>query len=284
MIRLVASDIDGTMIGENNNITQKNRKAIKDMRQSNIDFTICTGKPYSMVKNFCKDLQANYGIFGNGNQIINLKTGKEIFRKTLSQEQVNICNSVVKRDKLHIHLYTENEVITPQLLYMDLRNFVLKDSIYHSNLDFKVVPNIEEYIKQYQPTVFKLVISSPSNLQYLKDELDKVINLTIYRVKKSNQYKDRVINKEYEYLDITPSNTNKNEALTMLTQYLELSSSEVMAIGDNLNDVDMIRYAGVGVAVANAYDDVKKVATYTTRNNADNSGFAEAIYKYISFN
>lgn len=283
MIRLVASDIDGTIIGENNSITQKNLKAIQDMKQSNIDFTICTGKPYSMVKNFCEDLHASYGIFGNGNQIINLKTGKEIFRKTLSQEEVNSCISLAKRDKLHIHLYTENEVITPQLLYMDLRNFILKDSIYHSNLDFKVVPNIEEYIKNYHPTVFKLVISSPSSLVDLKNDLDQKTNLTIYRVKKSNQYKDRVINKEYEYLDITPSKTNKSEALTILTKYLELSSSEVMAIGDNLNDIDMLQNSGIGVAVANAYDAVKKVATYTTTNTVENSGFAEAIYKYISF-
>ncbi len=283
MIRLVASDIDGTIIGENNSITQENLKAIQDMKQSNIDFTICTGKPYSMVKNFCEDLHASYGIFGNGNQIINLKTGKEIFRKTLSQEEVNTCISLAKKDKLHIHLYTENEVITPKLLYMDLRNFILKDSIYHSNLDFKVVPDIEEYIKNHHPTVFKLVISSPSSLVNLKDDLAQKTNLTIYRVKKSNQYKDRVINKEYEYLDITPNRTNKSEALTILTKYLELSSSEVMAIGDNLNDIDMLQNSGIGVAVANAYDAVKKVATYTTTNTVENSGFAEAIYKYISF-
>ena len=283
MIRLVASDIDGTIVGENNSITPRNLKAIQDMRQSNIDFTICTGKPYSMVKNFCEDLQASYGIFGNGNQIINLRTGKEIFRKTLSQEEVNVCISLAKRDNLHIHLYTENEVITPELLYMDLRNFILKDSIYHSNLDFKVVTDIEDYIRNYHPTIFKLVISSPSNLVYLKNDLDQKTNLTIYRVKKSNQYKDRVINKEYEYLDITPSKTNKSEALAILTKYLELSSSEVMAIGDNLNDIDMIQNSGIGVAVANAYDDVKKVATYTTTNTVENSGFAEAVYKYISF-
>ena len=284
MIRLVASDIYGTMIGENNTITQKNLDAIKDMRQSNIDFTICTGKPYSMVKNFCKDLHASYGIFGNGNQIINLKTGEEIFRKILTQEEVNSCISLAKEDKLHIHLYTENEVITPELLYMDLRNFILKDSIYHSDLKFKIVPDIQKYITENHPAVFKLIISSLSNLSDLKNTLDQKTSLTIYRVKKSNEYKDRIINKEYEYLDITPSKTNKNEALSILTKYLELSSSEVMAIGDNLNDIDMIQNSGVGVAVANAYDDVKKVATYTTTNNVENSGFAEAVYKYISFN
>ena len=99
MIRLVASDIDGTIVGEDNKITLQNRKAIQDMKKSNIDFTICTGKPYAMVKNFCQDLQANYGIFGNGNQIVDLKNEKEIFRKTLSQEEIKICFSLAKKEK-----------------------------------------------------------------------------------------------------------------------------------------------------------------------------------------
>jgi len=283
MIRLVASDIDGTIIGEDNKITSQNLKAINDMRQSNIDFTICTGKPYSMVKNFCESLHANYGIFGNGNQIIDLKTGKEIFRKTLSQEDMNTCINLAKKENLHIHLYTENEVITPELLYMDLRNFILKDSLFHSDLKFNIIPNIQEYINQNQPTVFKLIISSTSNLSKLKDEIEQKTNLTIYRINKSNEYKDQIIDKEYEYLDITPSKTNKSEALETLSKYLKLSSSEVMAIGDNLNDIDMIQNFGVGVAVANAYEAVKKVANYTTVNSVDDSGFAEAVYKYISF-
>jgi hydroxymethylpyrimidine pyrophosphatase-like HAD family hydrolase len=56
-----------------------------------------------------------------------------------------------------------------------------------------------------------------------------------------------------------------------------------MAIGDNLNDLDMIKNSGVGVAVANAYDELKNVAKYTTLNPVEKGGFAEAIYKYIEF-
>ena len=127
------------------------------------------------------------------------------------------------------------------------------------------------------------MVSSPFSLCDLQDELNHKMNLTIYRINKSNQYKDRVINKEYEYLDITPSKTNKSEALEILSKYLKISSSEVMAIGDNLNDIEMIQNSGIGVAVANAYDAVKQVANYTTANSVDDSGFAEAVYKYISF-
>ena len=56
-----------------------------------------------------------------------------------------------------------------------------------------------------------------------------------------------------------------------------------MAIGDNLNDLDMVKNSGVGVAVANAYDELKQVANYTTANSVENGGFAEAVYKFVEF-
>lgn len=283
MIHLVASDIDGTIIGENNTISQDNIEAINNINKSNIDFTVCTGKPYSMMKGFCKNVNASYGIFGNGNQIINIKTGKEIYRKTLTDNEINICLTIAEQNNLHTHIYTENEIITTKLLYMDLRNYLLKDSLYDNNLEFKIVPNISEYINKNKPTIFKMIISSISNLSDIENNLKKETNLTIYNIKKTNQYKDMIINKEYEYLDISPSKTTKSEALEILTNHLNLSSSDVMAIGDNLNDIDMIKKSGIGVAVANAYTEVKDIAKYVTDNTVENSGFAEAVYKFIDF-
>lgn len=236
------------------------------------------------MKNFCKDLQASYGIFGNGNQIINLKTGEEIYRKSLTSEDISFCLSIAQKQNLHVHFYTENELITSKLMYMDLRNFKLKDSsIYQSNLEFKIVPDLKTYIEENHPEIFKLVISSPSDLSSLKKQIENQSDLAICQIRKYHEYKDKIIDKEYEYLDITPHGTNKSEALTILENYLHLSPSETMAIGDNLNDIDMIKNSGIGIAVANAYDEVKKVATYTTTSTVDYGGFAEAVYKYISF-
>ena len=87
--------------------------------------------------------------------------------------------------------------------------------------------------------------------------------------------------KEYEYLDISPKKTNKNTALNILGNYLNINRSEMMSVGDNLNDYDMIKNSGIGVAVANSYDDLKSVAKYVTKNNVENAGFAEAIYKFL---
>ena len=107
--------------------------------------------------------------------------------------------------------------------------------------------------------------------------------VSVIDINKRGKYKDNIINKEYEYLDISPLNISKNNALKILGEYLNIDKSEMLAIGDNLNDLDMVKESGVGVAIANAYDELKQVAKYTTVNPVDKGGFAEAVYKFVEF-
>ena len=283
MIKLIASDLDGTMFEKGNVIPETNLKAINDINNSNINFTICTGKTYSLFKNICEDIGTGYGIFGNGNQIINLKNGEEIYRKLLRNEDVLFCINTAKKLKLHVHLYTNKEVITEKLLYMDLRNFELTKNDKNIDLEFKIVTDIQEYVEKENPEILKLVISAEKDLASLKKEFAKNKNLQVNLIRKVDKYRDEIIGKEYEYLDIMPAGINKEQALEVLENYLKIDKSEVLAIGDNLNDLEMIKDSGVGIAVANAYDEVKEVANYTTTTTAQNGGFAEAVYKFIEF-
>jgi Cof subfamily protein (haloacid dehalogenase superfamily) len=283
MIKLIASDLDGTMFEKGNVIPETNLKAINDINNSNINFTICTGKTYSLFKNICQDIGTGYGIFGNGNQIINLKTGEEIYRKLLKNEDVLFCINTAKKLNLHVHLYTNKEVITEKLLYMDLRNFELTKNDKNIDLEFKIVTDIQKYVKRENPEILKLVISAEKDLASLKKEFAKNKNLQVNLIRKVDKYRDEIIGKEYEYLDIMPAGINKEQALEVLENYLKIDKSEVLAIGDNLNDLEMIKDSGVGIAVANAYDEVKEVANYTTTTTAQNGGFAEAVYKFIEF-
>ena len=283
MIKLIASDLDGTMFEKGNVIPETNLKAINDINNSNINFTICTGKTYSLFKNICQDIGTGYGIFGNGNQIINLKTGEEIYRKLLKNEDVLFCINTAKKLNLHVHLNTNKEVITEKLLYMDLRNFELTKNDKNIDLEFKIVTDIQKYVKRENPEILKLVISAEKDLASLKKEFAKNKNLQVNLIRKVDKYRDEIIGKEYEYLDIMPAGINKEQALEVLENYLKIDKSEVLAIGDNLNDLEMIKDSGVGIAVANAYDEVKEVANYTTTTTAQNGGFAEAVYKFIEF-
>ncbi len=281
-IKLVASDLDGTLVDHNNFIPAKNLDAIKSMHNKNVDFAICTGKTYSITKDICSKCNASYGIFGNGTLIVDLNTGKEIYKNLVSIEDFNSCYNIAKEHNLHIHIYTDTEIITEFLMYMDLRNYILNGSKDTENLHFKIVPNIKEYVNTNNSQIFKLVISSDESLDNVKDILIKNIPLTINHIKKKKQYKDMIINKEYEYLDITPKNIGKGYALNYLSNFLHVDTNDIMAIGDNVNDIDMLKNSGIGVTLSDAYDEIKKVATYTTTNTVANSGFAEAIYKFVT--
>lgn len=280
-IKLVASDLDGTLVDHNNFIPSKNLDAIKSMHNKNIDFAICTGKTYSITKDICSKCNASYGIFGNGTLIVDLSTGKEIYKNLVNIEDFNSCYDIAKKNNLHVHIYTDDEVITEALMYMDLRNYILNGSKNTESINFKIVSNIKEYVNIHNSQIFKLIISSDKPLDDIKDTIVKQIPLSINHIKKKNQYKDIIINKEYEYLDITPKNIGKGYALNYLSNFLNVDTNDIMAIGDNVNDIDMLKNCGIGVTLSDSYDEIKKIATYTTENTVENSGFAEAVYKFI---
>ena len=279
-IKLIASDIDGTIVDENNFISPENINAINDINNKHISFAVCTGKSYAISKALCSKFNASYGIFGNGSHVVDLKTGKSIYKHALSLDEIKTCIEFAKRHNLHMHAYTDNEIITPELKYMDLRNYKLNLG---KGVKFLIADDLYECIVQNHLEILQIAISSDNSLKPFKHELEENNNFTITTFSKFGEYKDLIIDKEYEYISIAPKDTNKDSALRFLKQYLGLDNSEVMAIGDNLNDKEMLQNSGVSVAIANAYDEVKKIASYTTKNNVSQGGFAEGVYRFINF-
>jgi len=284
MIKLVASDLDGTIIDKENDIYIDNFKAISDIHKNNIPFVICTGKTYSIYKGLCSSFHASYGIFGNGTTIIDLKTGEEIYQSFLDSSDVLEILKLAKEKKLHVHVYTKNQIVTEELLYLDLRNYRLqKNNIYNNKLEFKIVPNLLKYLSKKNTSISKMVISSTTSLEETKNLISDSFEVSVINVKKQGKYKDKIIDKEYEYLDIIPKNVSKGTALKFLSNYLKINENEILAVGDNLNDLDMLKNAGVGIAVNNAYPEIKEIANYVTEKPVEKGAFAEAIYKFIEF-
>lgn len=277
MIKLLASDLDGTIV-DNNQVTNEDLNAINKLNNTDIDFAVCTGKTYSMMRNICNKLNPTYGIFGNGTQIINLKTGEEIKKNVVLNDKAIDCLRIAEKEHLHIHIYTEDKIISQQQLkYMAFRNYVL----YRDEVQFKVVESLEKYIRGKNPNILKLVLSGEKDLKDVKKQIEEKEDLIAIQIKKYAEYQDKIINQEYEYLDIVPKHVTKYDALKQLSQYLNIQDEEVMAVGDNINDIDMIKHAGVGVAIGGSYEEVKDVASYITKNTVKNGGFAEAVYKFI---
>ncbi len=299
-IKLIASDLDGTFLAQDNSIPESNLKAVEAIKQKQIPFAICTGKSYALSRDVCNKCDAQYGIFGNGTQIIDLKEKKEIFHLCLSIEEIKLCYEIAKKYNLHIHAYGDNFIITEDLKYLDLYNYVMffrsegtvlgkYDSKFNlvltnqnkNGFSFYIVKDFLEYLSEYNLPIFNILLSSDNDLSKIKKELEEKTNLSITFCSK-RWYKDPIINKEYEYISIAPKSIGKGYALNILKDYLNVDTNDILSIGDNFNDIDLLKNSGVSVAIANAYEPVKEVATYITQNSANNGGFAEAVYHFMS--
>ncbi len=299
-IKLVASDLDGTFLSKDNLIPESNLKAIESMKQKSIPFAICTGKSYAISKDICSFCDAEYGIFGNGTQIVDIKNQKEIFHIYLTESDVETCCKIAQNYGLHIHAYGDNFVITEKLDYLALHNYIShfhkKGSTFgkydtnfnltltskKESFNFYIVQNFLNYVKEKNLNIFNIVLSSENSLKEVLNDLNKYTNqLSFQYCYKRNEYKDTIINKDYEYISIAPKSAKKGYALNILKDYLNVQTNDILSIGDNLNDIDLLENSGIGVAIANAYEQVKKVATYTTRFSANDGGFAEAINRFI---
>ena len=278
MIQLLASDLDGTVV-YSNEITTKDLEAVRNLKQMDVEFVICTGKTYAMTKDICNALEPVYGIFGNGTQIMSIQTGKEIIRNTIINTQVIECLEIAKKHNLHIHIYTDDKIIAQENLnYMAYRNYVL----YKDQVEFEIVDSMETYIKEQKPNILKLILSGEKELLEVKHEIEAKEKVIAIQIKKYGEYIDKIVGKEYEYLDIVPKHVTKYQALIQLSTYLHMPMEEIMAIGDNINDIEMIKHAGIGVAIGGSYEEVQKVASYVTKNTVKTGGFAEAVSKFIN--
>lgn len=277
MIQLLASDLDGTIV-YNNEITTMDLEAVRKLKQMDVEFVICTGKTYAMTKDICHQLEPAYGIFGNGTQIINIQTGKEIIRNTITNTQVIDCLKIAKKYHLHIHIYTDDKIIVQENInYMAYRNYIL----YKDQVKFEIVDSIENYIEEQNPNILKLILSGEKELLKVKNEIESKEKVTAIRIKKCGKYIDKIVGKEYEYLDIVPKHITKYQALMQLSIYLGIPMKQIMAIGDNINDIEMIKHAGIGVAIGGSYKRVQNIASYVTKNTVKTGGFAEAVDKFV---
>lgn len=281
-IKLVASDLDGTIIDKKNNISPKNFKAIEDILKKNVNFAICTGKSYSVTQKFCKQFNASYGIFGNGTQIIDFKNNREIYRKVISKNDLLFCVTLAKRYNFHVHFYTDHQIITEKLEYMDLRNYKLKDMNSSNSLEFIEVKDIISYIEDNNLPVYSAIITTEiSSLELLENLLKINKNIDYTFINKRGRYKDRIIDKDYEYINVTPLNVDKYEAIKFLASYLHIKNRDILAIGDNVNDLKMVKNSGIGIAVKDSYRELKEVASYITSTPVSDGAFAEAMNLFV---
>lgn len=289
MYKFVAIDLDGTLLNSYGEVTEENRNAIKNAVNNGIEVVLASGRTISSVENLASELGANnYIISGNGAVIYDVKKKNIIYNKFLNKRQVKEIAKICEENSIFYNVYSEEEIITKSLNYNVL--FYHKENI-KKNEDKRTKINIVQDINEY--------ISKSDNSNYLKiticEENKVIFNSIIRKIKQiqgldvlDTAYMSRKVIKNgtnevpisYYYTEITNENVNKWSAIEWLINKLEIEPEEVIAIGDNINDKEMIEGAGLGVMMANSSPLMKIKADVITKNNNE-SGVAK-IFKIFT--
>lgn len=289
MYKLIAIDLDGTLLNSQGEISDENRLYLKKAINSGIEVVLASGRPIDSVENLSLEIGANkYLISGNGAVVYGIQEKEILYNKFLSKAQVLNIIKMCKDNSIYCNVYTENEIIAESLNYNILfyyRENANKDEEKRTKIN--IVNDMYKYIESSQVEKYlKITVCDDSQLIFnsILRKLKTISDVDVLDVSHMSRkiIKDGTerIQIEYFYTEITNLNVNKWEAIKYIIEKDGIAPDEVVGIGDNINDKEMIEYAGLGVAMGNSSPDVKAVAKIVVADN-NSDGVAEAIKKYI---
>ena len=289
MFKLMTIDLDGTLLNSYGEVSEETRKALLAAKERGTEVVLASGRPISSTESLAVELGVdNYLISGNGAAVYDIKEQKVIYDRFLTKEQVMKIAKLCEDNSFFYNVYTEDEVIASSLNYNVL--FYHKENvkkIEEKRTHINVVQNIMEYIEQSGKEKFlKITVCDESQfifnsiMKRLK-EIDGIDVLeTAYMSRKKIKDGTDDVDIQYFYTEITNKNVNKWSAIEFLLEKLNIKREEVISIGDNLNDKEMIENAGLGVVMGNSNPIMKELADEIVADN-NSEGVLEAINKFV---
>lgn len=289
MYKLVAIDLDGTLLNSYGVVSEKNKEAIKKVISKGVEVVIASGRPVSSVRNFANDIGANnYIICGNGSILYDLKKEQILYDKFINKQKVLQIIKICEENSIFYNIYTETLTIAKSLNY----NVLVYNNENQSKPDdkktnIKIVSDIYRYIQENDNlNVLKITICDPNQIIFggIIKKLRQIKDIDVLDVshmaRKTIKTGTEEVEIEYYYTEITSQNVNKWNALYELAKKNNIDTNEIIAIGDNINDKEMIENAGLGVIMENSSPYMKEIADVMVADN-NNDGVAEALNKYI---
>ena len=263
---LIVLDLDGTLTNSEKKITPRTLDSLLRIQKEGRKAAIATGRPTPGAINIARKLQLDkfggYILSYNGGRITNFSTQKTIYNKTIPEQLIRPIYDEAVRLKAGIITYSRDEIIVGNGI--DKYNQIEAGI---NGLPMHEVNNFPEYI------------TFPINKCLLTGEPDHMAETeAAFKNKFGEQL--NIYRSEPFFLEIMPQNIDKAYSLSKLLNFLGISREQMICCGDGFNDLSMIKYAGLGVAMANAQEIVKQSANYITLSN-DDDGIAHVIDKFM---
>lgn len=260
-------DIDGTLTNSQKEITPKTLEALLKIQEMGHTIILASGRPTHGVKKVSDLLQlekfGGYVLCFNGARIMNVKTKEVVYQQRFPQECIAPLYEYAVQHDMGLVTYEDNKVITGTRMdeYME----------FEARLNLMELVEVDDFVNYIDFDINKCLFTVKEDVapQYEKELAEKYKDvLSVYR-------------SESFFVEAMPLGVDKAASLDRLFEIIGVDKEDTVACGDGFNDMSMIEYAGVGVAMANAKDEVKAVADVVTEKTNDEDGLLEVVEKYF---
>ena len=269
MSKLFCFDLDGTLLCDDKSITSENKNALKEAQKTGHSIAIVTGRSMRGSRMIVEELNMKapncYLISFQGNVVYDLYNENIIYDAGVSAANIISLLKDLNKEGIYAQTFDYGHIITTaQTFELERYNKIAKE-------DITFISSWDDLTNQTYPKVIAIEYKDTNKLyKFQKD---------FFSSSRKEEF-DCFFSSPY-FLEFCKKDSNKGYGVKALAEYLQISKEDVIAVGDERNDVSMIQYAGIGCAMANAHKEAKAVADYITSNNNNYSGVAEIIQKYL---
>lgn len=264
--KILVLDLDGTLTNAKKEITQHTRDTLIRAQEKGLKIVLASGRPTYGIVPLAEELRLGefegYILSYNGGQIIDWKTKELMYENVLDPQIYPYLYECAHRNGFTILSYKNEDIVSE-----DADNPYVQHEAFLNKMSSITVPSFLDVINF--PVAKCLIVGDPAPLEILEQEMKTALD-----------GKMNVFRSEPFFLELVPNGIDKARSLAVLLEELKMKPEDMIAVGDGFNDLSMIKFAGLGVAMANAQEIVKQGADYITLSNEED-GVAAVVDKFI---
>lgn len=269
--KLICIDMDGTLLNDEKTVSERSIRTIKDAVEKGVRVAVCTGRLFTSADYYANLIGSKIPVIAaNGAYIREKDENRIIYKSPLSIEQCRKILKIVKKFDMYPHFNTPEAVLTEKMVYTSQGYAEANKTLPPDRqIKIEVISDWEETFKKYEENIMKCIIADKDadKLSEAKKLMTEGADLEVVSSMRDN-------------IEVMNAGTSKGRAVEILAGFYGIKMEEVICIGDSENDLSMIEYAGMGVAMGNGEDYVKEAAQYITDTN-NNDGVAKAIEELV---
>ena len=290
MYKLIAIDLDGTLLNSNGVVSEENKKTLQNLINKNIEIVLASGRMIDSTKTIAKEIGCKkYFIAGNGAIVYDIEKDEIIYENFLKKEKVLDVIKICEENSIYYNIYTDKQILATSLKYNVL--YYNKENANRDEKDrskINIVSNMYEYVQNLEDEKFLKITICDENKMIFNSIIRRIKQIKEIDVLDVEHMSRKIITQgteqvevSYSYTEVSAQNVDKWEAIKYILNQEQLTSENVIAIGDNINDKEMIKNAGLGIAMKDSTPIVREIADITTEQSNNSNGVAEALDKIL---